>query len=110
MFELLLQNHLKADSKTARRYARFIKILRRVNEQLPADAPVRQDKDWEEVMNYALLREIRMIDVKKPADENSPTSPARHLAAHRRWVRGDEALPRRDAPQRLVPTCTEDNP
>jgi hypothetical protein len=41
-----------------------------VNEQLPADAPVRQGKDWEEVMNYALLREIRMIDIKKPADEN----------------------------------------
>ena len=70
MFELLLQNHLKADSKTAHRYARFIKILRRVNEQLPGDAPVRQDKDWEEVMNYALLREIRMIDIKKPGDEN----------------------------------------
>ena len=70
MFELLLQNNLKADSETAQRYARFISILRQVDEQLPADAPVRKDKDWEAVMNYALLREIRMIDIKKPAEEN----------------------------------------
>jgi NTE family protein len=70
MFELLLQNNLKADSETAKRYARFINILRQVEKQLPADAPVRNDKDWEAVMNYALLRQIRMIDIEKPPQEN----------------------------------------
>jgi predicted acylesterase/phospholipase RssA len=66
MFEMLLQNKLKADSETAQRYIRFIKILRQVDEQLAADAPIRKDEEWEAVMNYALLREIRMIDIKKP--------------------------------------------
>jgi predicted acylesterase/phospholipase RssA len=69
MGELLLQNNLKADSATAHRYARFIRILKKVDEQLPADAPVRKDEDWHAVMNYALVREIRTIDIKKPARE-----------------------------------------
>jgi NTE family protein len=71
MFELLLQNKLKADSETAQRYARFIRILREVDDQLPAHAPIRKSKDWEEVMNYALLREIRMIDIKKPDHDSA---------------------------------------
>jgi hypothetical protein len=54
MFEMLLQNKFKADSETAHRYARFISILRQVDEQLPPDAPIRKEKDWEAVMNYAL--------------------------------------------------------
>jgi predicted acylesterase/phospholipase RssA len=70
MFELLLQNNLKADSKTARRYARFIGVLKQVDEQLPADAPVRKSRDWETVMNYALLRQIRTIGIEKPAQDN----------------------------------------
>jgi predicted acylesterase/phospholipase RssA len=70
MFEMLLQNKLRADSETAHRYARFISILQQVDEQLPPDAPVRKERDWEAVMNYALLHEIRMIDIKKPAQEN----------------------------------------
>ena len=71
MFEMFLQNKLKADSDTAKSYTRFISILKKVDEQLPADAPVRKDKDWDAVMNYALVRDIRMIDIKKPADESA---------------------------------------
>lgn len=85
MFELFLQNKLKADSDTAQSYTRFISILKQVNDQLPADAPVRQDKDWEEVMHYALVRQIRMIDMKKPAGESgsdwSPEAIARRISA-----------------------------
>lgn len=85
MFELFLQNKLKADSDTAQSYTRFISILKQVDDQLPAGAPVRQDKDWEEVMNYALVRQIRMIDMKKPAGESgsdwSPRAIARRISA-----------------------------
>jgi NTE family protein len=85
MFELFLQNKLKADSDTAQSYTRFISILKQVDDQLPADAPVRQDKDWAEVMNYALVRQIRMIDMKKPAGESgsdwSPEAISRRLSA-----------------------------
>lgn len=70
MFELLLQNKLRADNETAHRYARFIGILKQVNEQLPADAPVRNSADWAAVMNYALLRDIRTIDIEKPPLDN----------------------------------------
>ena len=71
MFEMFLQNKLKADSDTAKSYTRFISILKKVDEQLPADAPVRKEKDWDDVMNYALVRDIRMIDIKKPAEESA---------------------------------------
>lgn len=71
MFEMLLQNKLKADSETAQRYVRFIRILRQVDDQLAADAPVRKDGEWDAVMNYALLREIRMIDIKKPDNDSA---------------------------------------
>ena len=85
MFEMLLQNKLKADSDTSRSYTRFISILKQVDEQLPADAPVRKDKDWDEVMNYALVRQIRMIDMNKPAEESasdwSPETIARRIRA-----------------------------
>src|SRR5664279_658109 len=56
MFEMFLQNKLKADSDTAKSYTRFISVLKKVDEQLPADAPV---------------RDIRMIDIKKPAEESA---------------------------------------
>ncbi len=85
MFELFLQNKLKADSDTSHSYTRFISILKQVDKQLPADAPVRQDKDWAEVMNYALVRQIRMIDMKKPAEESasdwSPEAISRRISA-----------------------------
>jgi hypothetical protein len=44
MFEMFPQNKLKADSDTSRSYARFIGVLKQVDEQLPADAPVRRDR------------------------------------------------------------------
>ena len=84
MFEILLQNNLKADSETAQRYARFIRVLNQVNEilkqvrqQCPeiksaelADLLEGKGKDdWEAVMNYALVKQIRMIDINKPAGE-----------------------------------------
>jgi predicted acylesterase/phospholipase RssA len=71
MFEILLHNNLKSDSQTARRYTRFISILKQVDQQLPADAPVRRDNDWDAVMNYALIRQIRMIEMNKPAGESA---------------------------------------
>jgi len=71
MFEILLRNNLKSDSETARSYTRFISILKQVNEQLPADAPVRREKDWDAVMNYALVKQMYMIDMKKPAEESA---------------------------------------
>ena len=82
---MFLQNKLKADSDTSRSYTRFIRVLKQVDEQLPADAPVRKDKDWDEVMNYALVRQIRMIDMNKPAEDSasdwSPETIARRIRA-----------------------------
>ena len=71
MFEMLLQNKLKADCETAHSYNRFVGILKEVDKQLPADSPVRQLKDWDAVMNYSLVREIRTIDMKKPTEERA---------------------------------------
>ncbi len=71
MSEILLHNNLKSDSQTARRYTRFISILKQVDQQLPADAPVRRQEDWDAVMNYALVRQIRMIDMNKQAGESA---------------------------------------
>jgi NTE family protein len=82
MFELLLQNKLKADSENAQTYARFMRILRQVEDQLPAHAPIRKDKDWEAVMNFALLREIHMIDIKKP-DQDSAADFSRNAILRR---------------------------
>ena len=69
MFEILLRNNLKADSETARRYSRFINILKQAAEELPPDAKVKQQDEWKEVMKYVLVKQIRMIDINKPAGE-----------------------------------------
>lgn len=71
MFELLLQNKLKADSDNARTYERFMRVLRQVDDQLPAHAAIRKDKEWEAIMNFAQLRDIRMIDIKKPDGDSA---------------------------------------
>ncbi len=75
MFELLLQNTLKADSETAQRYTRFIRVLRAMAEELPANAldhlRTEYKDDFDAVMNYVLVNEIRMIDVMKPAEESA---------------------------------------
>jgi NTE family protein len=71
MWEMLLRNNLQSDIDTARSYTRFISILKQVNDQLPADAPVRREKDWDTVMDYALVKQIYMIDMKKPAEESA---------------------------------------
>ena len=68
---MLLQNKLKADSETAQSYTRFIRVLKAMDKELPADAQVRTEEDFKTVMNYALVNEIRMIDVKKPAEESA---------------------------------------
>jgi len=44
MFEMFLQNKLKADNDTSHSYTRFIRVLKQVDEQLPADAPVRRTR------------------------------------------------------------------
>ena len=98
MFELLAQNKLKADSETAHRYARFISVLKQVDEQLPADAPIRKNEDWKAVMNYALLREIRTIDIEKPpldnmADFSRKTIARRIGAGYEAAKRSLEAMP-----------------
>ena len=43
MLEMFAQNRLKADLETAGSYTRFISILKQVQDQLPADAPVRKE-------------------------------------------------------------------
>ena len=70
MFEILLRNNLKSDSETAQRYTRFINVLRKAEEELPPHASVRDLDDWKEVMKYVLVKQIRMIDINKPAGEN----------------------------------------
>ncbi len=71
MLEMFAQNRLKADLDTASSYTRFIGILKQVQDQLPQDAPVRKEPEWDEVMSYHHIRhEICMIDMKKPAEES----------------------------------------
>jgi NTE family protein len=67
--EMLLQNNLETDTHRAESYNRFINLLERVDEQLPADAPVRKDADWDEVMGYSYVRNVHVVDMKKPAGE-----------------------------------------
>lgn len=71
MLEMFAQNRLKADLDTASSYTRFIGILKQVQDQLPPDAPVRKEPEWDKVMSYHHIQnEIRMIDMQKPAEES----------------------------------------
>lgn len=70
MLEMLVQNRLRADLDTASSYTRFIGILKQADEQLPSDAPVRKEPEWDEVMSYHHVRRIHLIDMKKPAEDS----------------------------------------
>ncbi len=70
MLEMFAQNRLKADLETASSYTRFISILKQVDDQLDQHAPVRKEPEWDEVMRYHHIRRIRMIDMKKPAEDS----------------------------------------
>ena len=75
MFEILLRNNLKTDSETAQSYTRFIRVLKAMEDALPAGEKDRIRKeykeDYDKVINYAHMNEIRMIDMKKPAEESA---------------------------------------
>ena len=71
MLELLVSNRLRSDLDTAASYTRFISVLKQVDEQLPSDAPVRKEREWDEVMGYHHVRRIHMIDMKKPAEDSA---------------------------------------
>jgi len=71
MLELLVSNRLRSDLDTAASYTRFISVLKQVDEQLPSDAPVRKEPEWEAAMSYHHIRHIRMIDMKKPAEDSA---------------------------------------
>ena len=71
MLELLVSNRLQSDLDTATSYTRFISVLKQVDEQLPSDAPVRKEQEWDEVMSYHHVRHIQLIDMKKPADDSA---------------------------------------
>ena len=71
MLELLVSNRLQSDLDTAASYTRFISVLKQVDEQLPSDAPVRKEREWDEVMGYHHIRRIHMIDMKKPAEDSA---------------------------------------
>ncbi len=83
MFELLLQNHMETDMKRAGSYGRFIKVLKEIEGYVPQDAKIRQSPDWKKVMEYADLRHLYVIDMKKPAGDSpsdfSPESIERRL-------------------------------
>ena len=42
-----------------------------MDEQLPSDAPVRKEQEWDEVMGFQHVRRIHLIDMKKPADDSA---------------------------------------
>jgi hypothetical protein len=42
-----------------------------MDKELPPNAKIRTEPEYEAVMNYALVNEIRMIDVMKPAEESA---------------------------------------
>ena len=71
MLELLVSNRLQSDLDTATSYTRFISVLKQVDEQLPSDAPVRKEQEWDEVMGFHHVRRIHLIDMKKPADDSA---------------------------------------
>ena len=71
MLELLVSNRLRSDLDTATSYTKFISVLKQVDEQLPSDAPLRKEQEWDEVMGYHHFRHIHLIDMKKPADDSA---------------------------------------
>ena len=71
MLELLVSNRLRSDLDTATSYTRFISVLKQVDEQLPSDAPVRKEQEWDEVMGFQHVRRIHLIDMKKPAEDSA---------------------------------------
>ena len=71
MLELLVSNRLRSDLDTATSYTRFISVLKQVDEQLPSDAPLRKEQEWDEVMGFQHVRRIHLIDMKKPAEDSA---------------------------------------
>jgi NTE family protein len=81
-FEMLLQNNLKTDTRRAESYTRFISLLKNVNgilETVPENPPpgpladllaLKDGPDWEKAMTYDPVRNVHVVDIKKPAGES----------------------------------------
>ena len=81
-FEMLLQNNLETDTHRADRYGRFISLLKEVDrileeaKKLPSPPDLLADllalrgtEDWQDVMTYNHVRNVHVVDMKKPAGE-----------------------------------------
>jgi NTE family protein len=84
MHEIVLQNNLNTDIKRARSYGRFIRVLKEIEEEgyIPGDAEIRKRDDWKKVMEYANVRNLHVISLKKPAGD-SPSDFSRDSIMHR---------------------------
>jgi NTE family protein len=81
-FEMLLQNNLKTDTHRAESYTRFIGLLKRVDEimrTVPENPPpgaladllaLKSQPDWGKAMTYDPVRNVHVVDIKKPAGES----------------------------------------
>ena len=72
MFELLVQNNLEGDIKRAGSYTKFIHILQEIekNKWVPPDAEIRKQEEWKTVMEYAHVRHLHIVDIKKPPGDS----------------------------------------
>ena len=70
MLELLVSNRLRSDLDTAASYTRFISLLKQADKQLPKDAKIRDEREWEKAMSYHYFPHIQLIDMKKPAADS----------------------------------------
>ena len=81
-FEILLQNNLATDTHRAESYTRFIGLLKRVDEimrTVPENPPpgaladllaLKSEPDWGKAMTYDPVRNVHVVDIKKPAGES----------------------------------------
>jgi NTE family protein len=72
--EMFLQNKLKTDHARSVRYGQFMRLVRRLEAQLPeqARAELHQDADWKAIAELELVQNIYRIEIRKPGDTGQP--------------------------------------
>ena len=68
MVQLQYTSRIKLDEKLFNKIDRVIKLIERVDAELPADSPIRSDKDYQRMLSHRRINSFKVIEAKLDHD------------------------------------------
>lgn len=72
IFELIFADKIKFDVETANKINEYIEVMNEIDKSLPSDSKIRQLPGYQRLINYKLIKDIIVIENKRPEIVSGP--------------------------------------